>query len=88
MYNEDYLHAIGEKFRPKPDNLKLLLVAGAAFLSAVVFTALLTAFYWNGEWHLKTPAGENISHSESHVKDDKTETHKDVPAAEKPAESH
>ena len=86
MYNEDYLHAIGEKFRPRPDNLKLLLVAGAAFLSAVILTALLTAFYWNGEWHLKTPTGENISHSDSHATDPAT-THKEA-TTEKPAESH
>ena len=87
MYNEDYLHAIGEKFRPKPDNLKLLLVAGSAFLSAVVLTALLLGFYWNGEWHLKTPEGENITQTDSHAQDE-AETHQDVPAAEKPSESH
>ncbi len=86
MYNEDYLHAIGEKFRPRPDNLKLLLVAGAAFLSVVVLTALITVFYWNGEWHLKTATGENISHSDSHTKDE-AETHKEA-TTEKPAESH
>ena len=69
MYNEDYLHAIGEKFRPKPDNLKLMLVAGAAFFSAIILSLLLTFFYWNGEWHLKTPTGENLPHSDSHSKD-------------------
>lgn len=69
MYNEDYLHAVGEKFRPKPDNLKLLLVAGAAFLSAIILTAFLTAFYWDGTWHVKTPAGEEMQHSKSHSTD-------------------
>ncbi|MEO6590142.1 MAG: hypothetical protein ABIP06_12650 [Pyrinomonadaceae bacterium] len=92
MYNEDYLHAVGEKFRPKPDNLKLLLVAGAALFSAIILTALLAGFYWNGEWHnLKTPTGESISHSENHSTENHTtdpaETHKEVPG-EKPAESH
>ncbi len=82
MYNEDYLHAIGEKFRPKPDNLKLLLVAGAAFLSTVILTLLLTFYYWDGTWHVKTPAGEEMSHSESHAKDDKSKTHQD-PQVEK-----
>jgi hypothetical protein len=79
MYNEDYLHAIGEKFRPKPDNLKLILIAGAALLSAVVLVLLLNFFYWNGEWHLKTPTGENISHAESHATDP-AHTEKDDPA--------
>lgn len=79
MYNEDYLHAVGEKFRPKPDNLKLMLVAGAAFLSAIIMTALLLGFYWKGEWHLKTPAGENISHSDSH-KTDEAANHKESPS--------
>lgn len=78
MYNEDYLHAIGEKLRPKPDNLKLLLVAGAAFLSAVIMGLLLAFFYWNGVWHLKTPAGEPVRSSETH----------DQPASHNPAESH
>lgn len=86
MYNEDYLHAIGEKFRPKPDNLKLLLVAGAAFFSAIILSLLLTFFYWNGEWHLKTPTGENLPHSDSHAKDP-AETHKEA-TTEKPPESH
>lgn len=86
MYNEDYLHAIGEKLRPKPDNLKLMLVAGSAFLSTIILTALLIGFYWNGEWHLKTVNGEKISHSDSHAKDE-AETHKE-PTTEKPADSH
>lgn len=86
MYNEDDLHAIGEKFRPKPDNLKLLLVVGSALFSAVILTALLIGFYWNGEWHLKTPTGENISHSDSHATDP-AETHKETPG-EAPAEQH
>lgn len=85
MYNEDYLHAIGEKFRPKSDNLKLILVAGAAFFSAIIMTALLMAFYWNGTWNLETPAGEKITHSDSH-KSDEAETHKDSTVGEPKAE--
>ena len=86
MYNEDYLHAIGEKFRPKPDNLKLMLVAGAAFFSAIILSLLLTFFYWNGSWHIKTPTGENLPHGDSHAKDE-AETQKEA-TTEKPSDSH
>lgn len=86
MYNEDHLHAIGEKFRPKPDNLKLLLVAGAALLSTIILISLLASFYWDGQWHLKTPAGENISHADSHSTDP-AETH-EQPASAQPAAPH
>lgn len=79
MYNEDYLHAIGEKFRPRPDNLKLMLVAGSAIFSAIIMIALLTGFYWNGTWNLETPAGEKIVQPESQHTDE-AETHKEPPA--------
>ncbi len=95
MYNEelygDHLSALGEKFRPKPDNLKLLLVAGAGLFSVVILTLLLTFFYWNGDWNIKTPTGESLSHSENHSTENHTtdpaETHKEVPG-EIPAEHH
>lgn len=91
MYNEDDLHAIGERFRPSPDNLKLLLVVGSALFSAVILTLLLTFFYWNGDLHIKTATGENLSHSKNHSTENHTvdpaETQKETPG-EKPAESH
>lgn len=87
----DYFHAVGARFRPKSDSLKLMLVVGAALFSAVILTALLIGFYWNGEWNVKTPTGESLSHSEEHSTGNHTtdpaETHKEVPG-EKPAESH
>lgn len=87
----DYFNAIGAKFSPKSDNLKLMIVAGAAFLSAIVLTVLLTFFYWNGDWHnLKTMNGEVIQHSNDHSTGNHTtdpaETH-DQPKA-KDADHH
>jgi hypothetical protein len=87
----DYFHAIGAKFRPKSDNLKLMIVAGAAFFSAIILTVLLTAFYWNGDWHgLKTMNGEVIQHSDGHSTDnhksDPADTHSKPPA--KDADHH
>lgn len=72
----DYFHAIGAKLRPKPDNLKLMIVAGAAFFSAIILTVLLTGFYWNGDWHgIKTMNGEVIQHD-----DHSTNNHSSDPA--------
>lgn len=87
----DYFNAIGAKLRPQSDNLKLMIVAGAAFLSAIVLTLLLTFFYWNGDWHnLKTMNGEVLQHSEDHSTGNHTaspaETH-DQPKA-KDADHH
>ena len=79
MFNEDYLENVIERFRPAPDNLKLILVTGAAFFSLVIFILLTTIYYWDGGWHLKTPTGENISHSESHTTDP-AKTHTEAPA--------
>ena len=87
----DYFQAIGAKFRPKPDNLKLMLIAGAAFFSAIILALLLTFFYWNGDWHnLKTADGEVIQHSNDHSTGNHTadpaETH-DQPNAKSPEPS-
>lgn len=86
----DYMQAIGAKFRPKPDNLKLMIVAGAAFFSAIILTILLTAFYWNGDWHgIKTMNGEVIKHDDHSTNNhttDPADTHSK--SGEKPAESH
>ncbi len=87
----DYFNAVGAKFRLKSDNLKLLIVAGAALFSAIIMTALLVGFYWNGEWNIKTPAGESLTHSEEHSTGNHTadpaETH-DQPHAKEPTEKH
>ena len=87
----DYMQAIGAKFRPTPDNLKLMLIAGAGLFSAVILALLLTFFYWNGDWHnLKTMNGEVVPHSTDHGTGNHTadpaETH-DQPNA-KDAEHH
>ena len=86
----DYMQAIGAKFRPKPDTLKLLLIAGAGLFSAVILTVFLTLFYWNGDWHgLKTMNGEVITHDDHSTNNhtaDPAETH-DQPNAKSPEKS-
>ena len=77
--NEDYIDAVVTRVKPKPDNLKLLLTAGAALFATVLFTICLAGFYWNGVFHGEpsVPLNASQAHGEHSTT---TESHTEKPS--------